>query len=205
MGFPVAQCKESTCQCNRRGFNPWIGWSPGEGNGNTLQYSCLGHSINREAWWATVCWVARVRHDLVTKQTNNSDVEHLFMSLYEKYLQTNIKILKLVPSAKVLFAMRSNIFTSSGDKDGCIFGGGSIILTHLASHKFWYIFGCGDGLVTKSCLTLATTWTVAHRAPLSMGFSRQEYWNGLPVPSPMLYFNFHSILNTFLISFLKSS
>ena len=30
----------------------------------------------------------------------------------------------------------------------------------------------------------ATLWTVAHQAPLSMGFSRQEYWGGLPFPSP---------------------
>ena len=30
----------------------------------------------------------------------------------------------------------------------------------------------------------ATPWTVAHQAPLSMGFSRQEYWSGLPSPSP---------------------
>ena len=30
----------------------------------------------------------------------------------------------------------------------------------------------------------ATPWTVAYQAPLSMGFSRQEYWNGLPFPSP---------------------
>ena len=30
----------------------------------------------------------------------------------------------------------------------------------------------------------ATVWTVAHLAPLSMGFSRQEYWSGLPFPSP---------------------
>ena len=30
----------------------------------------------------------------------------------------------------------------------------------------------------------ATPWTVAHNAPLSMGFSRQEYWSGLPFPSP---------------------
>src|SRR5574339_618164 len=29
----------------------------------------------------------------------------------------------------------------------------------------------------------ATSWTVAHQAPLSMGFSRQEYWSGLPFPS----------------------
>ena len=30
----------------------------------------------------------------------------------------------------------------------------------------------------------ATPWTVAYQAPLSMGFSRQEYWSGLPFPSP---------------------
>ena len=42
----------------------------------------------------------------------------------------------------------------------------------------------GGGLVAKSCLTLATPWTVARQAPLSMGFSRQEYWSGLPFPSP---------------------
>ena len=36
-----------------------------------------------------------------------------------------------------------------------------------------------------SCVQLfATPWTVAHQAPLSMGFSRQEYWSGLPLPSP---------------------
>ena len=39
-------------------------------------------------------------------------------------------------------------------------------------------------LVTKSCLTFANPWSVARQAPLSMGFSRQEYWSGLPFPSP---------------------
>ena len=33
---------------------------------------------------------------------------------------------------------------------------------------------------------LATPWTAAHQAPLSMGFSRQEYWSGWPLPSPCL-------------------
>ena len=32
--------------------------------------------------------------------------------------------------------------------------------------------------------SFATLWTVAHQGPLSMGFSRQEYWSGLPFPSP---------------------
>ena len=38
-------------------------------------------------------------------------------------------------------------------------------------------------LVTRSCLTLATPHTVACQAPLSMEFSRQEYWSGYPFPS----------------------
>ena len=42
----------------------------------------------------------------------------------------------------------------------------------------------GGGLVAKLCLILVTSWTVAHQAPLSMGFSSQEYWSGLPFPSP---------------------
>ena len=40
-------------------------------------------------------------------------------------------------------------------------------------------------LVRQSCLRLfAAPWTAAHQAPLSMGFSRQEYWSGLQFPSP---------------------
>ena len=39
-------------------------------------------------------------------------------------------------------------------------------------------------LLVLSCVRLfAAPWTVAHQAPLSMGFSRQEYWSGLPFPT----------------------
>ena len=38
--------------------------------------------------------------------------------------------------------------------------------------------------VAQLCLTLCDPWTVAYKAPLSMEFSRQEYWCGLPFPSP---------------------
>ena len=44
---------------------------------------------------------------------------------------------------------------------------------------------CGDGLVHKLCATLVTPRAVALQVPLSMGFSWQEYWSGLPFPSPM--------------------
>ena len=50
-------------------------------------------------------------------------------------------------------------------------------------YKLCYSAGGGVGLVPKSCPTLETPWTVARQAPLYMGFSRQEYWSGLPCPS----------------------
>ena len=47
-----------------------------------------------------------------------------------------------------------------------------------------------------SCVwLLATPWTAAYQAPLSMGFSRQEYWSGLPLPSPDFYLAFTKIPN----------
>ena len=39
-------------------------------------------------------------------------------------------------------------------------------------------------LVTYSCPTLCNPWAIAQQAPLSMEFSWQEYWSGLPFPSP---------------------
>ena len=44
--------------------------------------------------------------------------------------------------------------------------------------------GGSDGLVAKLSLTLATPWTIASQAPLSLRFPRQEYRSGLPFPSP---------------------
>ena len=55
--------------------------------------------------------------------------------------------------------------------------------------------GGGGGLVTKSCLTLATPWTVAHQAPLSMGLSRQEYRSGLPFPSPIHEIGIYTLIS----------
>ena len=48
---------------------------------------------------------------------------------------------------------------------------------------YWSILQFG-GLVTKLCPTIGTPWTIALQVPLSKGFFRQEYWSGLPFPSP---------------------
>ena len=59
----------------------------------------------------------------------------------------------------------------------------------LSQRQFTYVkhLPCivsGGGLVIESCPTLVTPWNVAHQAPLSIGFPRQEYWSVLPFPSP---------------------
>ena len=53
--------KESACSVRDLGSVPGLTRSPGEGNGNTLQYSCLENSMDRRAWWATVHGVTEGR------------------------------------------------------------------------------------------------------------------------------------------------
>ena len=68
----------------------------------------------------------------------------------------------------------------------------SYLCSYHFCHNLWRIFkrfcvaslSLSLSLVAKSYLTLATTWTAARQAPLSMGVSRQESWSGLPFPSP---------------------
>ena len=54
---------------------------------------------------------------------------------------------------------------------------------YLKARKFLF-WRVTAAKLLQSCLTLCTLWTVACWAPLSMGFSRQEYWSGLPCPPP---------------------
>ena len=54
-GFPGdSDGKESACSAGDPGSVPGLGRSPGEGNGNPLQYSCLENPVDRRAWRATV-------------------------------------------------------------------------------------------------------------------------------------------------------
>ena len=64
MGFPGGSVdKESACNAGDPGLIPGLGRFPEEGNGNPLQYSCLGNPMARGAWRATVHGVAKVRQD----------------------------------------------------------------------------------------------------------------------------------------------
>ena len=57
-------------------------------------------------------------------------------------------------------------------------------------------------LRAQSCPTLVTPWIIAHQVHLSMGFPRQEYWSGLPFPTPRDVLD--SVQNLHLLSLLHS-
>ena len=59
------------------GSMPGLGRSPGEGNVNPFQYSCLGNPMDRGAWWATVHEVAK-ELDITKPLNNNHRIAHLF-------------------------------------------------------------------------------------------------------------------------------
>ena len=68
ISFPSSSvAKKYACNAEDLGSIPGSQRSPGEGNGNPLQYSCLENSMDRGTWRTTVYGVARVRYDLVTK------------------------------------------------------------------------------------------------------------------------------------------
>ena len=65
---------------------PGSGRSPGVGNGNPFQYSCLENSLDRRAWWATVHGGSqRVAHNWATEHTY---LQHYFQKLAVGYLKT---------------------------------------------------------------------------------------------------------------------
>ena len=60
MGFPGGSViKNPPANAGNTGLISGLGRSPGEVNDNPLQYSCLGNPMDRGAWWATVCGVAK--------------------------------------------------------------------------------------------------------------------------------------------------
>ena len=58
--------KGSACNVGDPSLTPESGRSPGKGNGNQLQYSCLENSMDRGAWWAAVMGLQRVGQDQAT-------------------------------------------------------------------------------------------------------------------------------------------
>ena len=69
--------EESACNAGDLGSIPRLGKSPGEENGNRLQWSCLENPMERAAWQVTVYGATRVGHDWVTKHSTAPVLEAL--------------------------------------------------------------------------------------------------------------------------------
>ena len=75
----IGQVAQMVKNANNKGDQcliPGLGRSPGEGNGNPLQYSCLKNPMDRGAWWATVLGVAKESD--MTEQNNPCLLLHSF-------------------------------------------------------------------------------------------------------------------------------
>ena len=93
-GFPGgSEVKASACNAEDLGLIPESERSPGEGNGNPLQYSCLENPMDGGAWWAKVHWVAKSQILLsnltnltVKKDHESTHKNDLFFSFIMNYL-----------------------------------------------------------------------------------------------------------------------
>ena len=109
--------KESACNAGDLGSIPRLERSPGEGNGNSLQYSCLGNPTDRGACWAIAHGVARVRHNSPTKHRQHQLYEnkqniHMYAFMCG-FFKKGLKIYKLL--------MRLFIWEEKEREEGLLF------------------------------------------------------------------------------------
>ena len=174
-GFPCSSVgKESANQnrkCKRHGSILGSGRSLGEGNGNTLQYSCLENPMDRGAWWATVHGVATVGHNWATEPPPPSGKSS--PQCWAHFTG--------FPSPKSWpwdFCLSCYLFKTFS------LGGGGVFNFLIFATVLEFSSLC---LSFSHAQLFGTPWTVACQTPLSMGFSRQGYWSGLPFPSPKIF------------------
>ena len=106
--------KESTCQCRRPKrykFDPWVRRFPGAGNGNPLQYSCLGNPMDRGAWRATVhgvvkSWAHWARAHTHTHTCNDSWVYSCYFCSFDRLCKA--LLLFRIYNQNFIFALSSH-------------------------------------------------------------------------------------------------
>ena len=146
-----------------------------------IPWSSEIHLWNGKQWF-TICISINVRHHINRMKDENHviisiDAEQVFDKFQHPFIikalnNLNLEWLYLNIMKAIYDKHTANLYSVVKDWE--------LFLYDQEQDKDAYY----DGLVTKSCPTLATPWTIAHQVPLSMGFSRWEYWSELPFPSP---------------------
>ena len=144
------------------------------GHGNSLQYSCLGHPIDRGIWWAIV---HRVAKSWTWLNTHTHKWNWLVFLIWVLFAAAAAKLLQLCP-------------TLCDPVDGSPTGSTIPRILKVRTLE-WVAISFSNAWKSKVKVKLlsrvwlfATPWTAAHQAPPSMGFSRQDYCSGVPSPSP---------------------
>ena len=160
--------QETACNPGDLHLIPGSGRFSGEGNGNSLQYSCQGNPMDRGAWWATAHGVTRVRHDLGTKPP----------------LHFNRLVFQDISLGMKVYALKERMNGNSYVPLSCLIS--MLQFTkHVHSHHLILVYQARAHAQSLSPFGfLMTPWTVACQAPQSMGLFRQEYRSRLPFPSP---------------------
>ena len=165
---------------------PGSGIFPGKGNGDPFQYSCLENSIDRGAWWAIVHGVAkkldpteRLRLALSLMDIlNNIDSNRSLSELHFYRPAADAASLQSCPTP-----CDPRDRSPPGSPIPGILQARALEWAAISFSNAWKCKVKGKSL--SYVRILATPWTTAYQAPLSMGFSRQEYWSGVSLPSPL--------------------
>ena len=186
----------------------------GKGNGNPLQYSCWDIPMDRGAWWAIVHGVAKNQTRLSDEHTHTWSlirfIKDLQRELYlQKHYQLGFKGTARTKwslwASKVVESMKQSVETAAAaaakSLQSCptlcdpidISPPGSAVSGILQARTLkWVAISFSIAWKWKVKMKsfsrvrlIATPWTAAYQASPSLGFSRQEYWSGVPLPSPL--------------------
>ena len=159
-------CKESARQCRRRGLDPWLRKIRWRRKWQPTPVFLPGEFHGQRGLAGYSPWGRKNWTHLATKQQQR--VLLLLLLLLSRSSRVR---LCATPETAAHQAPRPWDSPGKNTAVGCHF--------LLQCMK-----GKSEREVAQSCLTPATPWTTAYQAPLSMGFSRQKYWSGVPLPSP---------------------
>ena len=157
------------------GSIPGSGRFPRKGNGNPLHCSCLGNPMDRGAWWATVQGISTESDSTEPEWLNNNTSAYLINLLLQ--LSRHCCCCCWAASA-VSDSVRPHRRQPTRLPRAWDFPGNN---TEVGCH---FLLQCVKVKSLSHVRLLATPWTAAYQAPPSMGFSRQEYCSGVPLPSP---------------------
>ena len=153
------------------------------GNGNPLQCSCLENPRDGGAWWAAVYAVAQSW--ILLKQLSTHTCTHT----QSKTCTENLEEYTYTAASKSLQSCPTLCDPIDGSPSGSsvpgILQARTLEWVAISFSSTWKRKVKVKSL-SHVCL-LATPWSAAYQAPPSVGFSRQEYWSGVPLPSPCIH------------------